>query len=60
MDILTATYKSQMDIKTDIKGTTHNTKPQMNIKSKHIQEKNLVQQHKKSSLDKQMNLYYPK
>ena len=34
-----ATYKSQMDIKTDIKGTTRNTKPQMNIKSKHMQEK---------------------
>ena len=28
-----------MDIKTDIKGTTHNTKPQMNIKSKYMQEK---------------------
>ena len=28
-----------MDIKTDIKGTTHNTKPQMNIKSTHVQEK---------------------
>ena len=38
-DIQNATNKSQMDIKTDIKGTTYNTKPQMNIKSKHMQEK---------------------
>ena len=31
--------QSQMDIKTDIKCTTHNTKPQINIKSKPVQEK---------------------
>ena len=31
--------KSQTGIKTDIKGTTHNTKPQTNIKSKHVQDK---------------------
>ena len=39
MDIKNATYKSRTDIKTDIKGTTHNTKPQTNIKGKHVQEK---------------------
>ena len=38
-DIKNATYKSQRDIKTDVKGKTHNTKPQMNIKGKHMQEK---------------------
>ena len=35
MDIKNATYKSQMEIK----NATHNFKPQINIKTKHIQKK---------------------